>query len=285
MWKRPIVCLAAVLLLCACAGQGPDIRALSLSETPLYGKFVWHDLVTDDIPAAKAFYGGLFGWSYEDTSGPGGNDYVLIRGADGAYVGGMVQLDDPHTGEDYSRWLGFISVPDVDQAAAAVQSGGGEVLVAPRDIGQLARAAVVSDAQGAVLGLVRSRVGDPDDSFRARPGYVVWNELLASDLAAATDLYVALAGYEARAVQRHGGQYLMLEAAGQARAGIQQRPADNVTPQWLTHFGVNDITARSKRAVEIGGTLVLAPSADVRAGGMALVSDPTGALFALYRLP
>ena len=151
----------------------------------MYGKFVWHDLVTDDVAVAKVFYGGLFGWTFFDTTGPGGNDYVLIRGADGAWVGGMVQLDDPSSGEDYSRWLPYMSVADVDGAAAATQGAGGEVLIAPRDLGQIARAAAVSDPQGAVLGLVRIRPGDPDDSLAVKPGFVAWNELLAADSSAA----------------------------------------------------------------------------------------------------
>lgn len=285
MLKRLMLGLVTVLLLCACAGQGPDLRAVTLSDTPLYGKFVWHDLITDDVPAAKAFYGSLFGWSFEDTSGPAGNDYVLIRGADGAYVGGMVELEDPQTGADYSRWLAYLSVPDVDQASAATEAAGGQVLLPPRDLGQLARAAAVSDAQGAVLGLVRSAVGDPVDTGYTKPGFVAWNELLTSDVAAAAAFYTALAGFEQRLVERYSGQYLMLEAHGRVRAGIQPLPADSVKPLWLTHFGVNDIAALSSRAAKLGGTVLVSPSPEVRSGGMALVTDPTGAIFGLQRLP
>jgi predicted enzyme related to lactoylglutathione lyase len=273
------------LLLAACAAQGPDIRDFSLSDKPLYGKFVWHDLITDDVTVARAFYEGLFGWSFEETTGPAGNDYVLIRGADGSWVGGMVELADPPGGEDYSRWLGYMSVPDVDAAAAATAATGGEVLVGPRDFGQIARAAAVKDPQGAVFGLVRSRVGDLDDSVTVKPGLIAWNELLAADSAAASDFYAALAGFDIISQQRFGGEYVVLEAAGVPRAGLQQRPAEQLQPLWLTYFAVNNVAAVTARAEKLGGTVLVAPSSQVRNGSMALIVDPTGAVFGLQRLP
>ena len=68
--------------------------SLELSDEPLIGKFVWHDLITDDVGAARGFYGGLFGWDFEDTTGPRGTDYTVIT-ASGRYVGGIVGLADP----------------------------------------------------------------------------------------------------------------------------------------------------------------------------------------------
>ena len=45
------------------------------------GTFCWIDLSTPDVEAAKAFYGGLFGWEIEDRPGPHGT-YSM------AFVGG-----------------------------------------------------------------------------------------------------------------------------------------------------------------------------------------------------
>jgi len=35
------------------------------TNTHLTGEFVWYDLITSDVAAAKRFYGGLFGWEFE----------------------------------------------------------------------------------------------------------------------------------------------------------------------------------------------------------------------------
>ncbi|MDX1380917.1 MAG: hypothetical protein R3233_07340, partial [Xanthomonadales bacterium] len=108
-----LAALALAMWLGACTGTGGiDPAALPLSAQPLIGKFVWHDLVTDDVPAARRFYGRLLGWEFEDSQRPGGGDYTLIK-AGGRYLGGIVQRPDG-PGEDYSRWLPYLSVADVD---------------------------------------------------------------------------------------------------------------------------------------------------------------------------
>jgi predicted enzyme related to lactoylglutathione lyase len=76
--------LAAVsALLASCAVPSRIDTGMSFSETPLVGKVVWNDLVTDDVEAARRFYGGLLGWSFEETTGPAGRDYGLARSAIG----------------------------------------------------------------------------------------------------------------------------------------------------------------------------------------------------------
>ena len=275
--------LALALVACQTTG-GPASADLPLSDKPLLGKFVWHDLITDDVDAARRFYSGLFGWTFKETTRPGGGPYVLIS-SQGYFIAGMVELADPGEGQDYSRWLGYLSVMDVDAAATSTQAEGGEVVVAPRDLGNIARVAAIEDPQGAVLGLVRSKVGDPIDVGQAGAGRVGWNELLAADDDAAIEFYRTLAGFEVEKQQRRGGEYVTLRIAGVERAGILQRPAKDIKPVWLTYFGVADPAAAARRAGELGGEVLLAPSPDVREGTLALVIDPSGAVLALQKWP
>jgi predicted enzyme related to lactoylglutathione lyase len=277
-----LVVLTAALAGCNATAPAPAGK-LSLSEAPLPGKFVWHDLITDDVAAAQRFYGGLLGWEFEPTRHPRGGDYTLIS-ADGHYLGGIVSLADP-AGADYSRWLPYLSVADVDAAVRATESAGGAALIGPLDIGNIGRAAAVTDPQGAVLGLLRSRVGDPDDSLPPTPGRVVWNELLAADEAGAVGFYAGLAGLEAATLNRRGGTYTVLRAQGRERAGIMARPDERLKPLWLTYFAVADVAAAARRAAELGGKVLLAPAADLREGTLAVVTDPTGAVLALQQQP
>lgn len=274
--------VALSLTACQPAVQ-PDPQALDLADGPIPGKFVWHDLVTDDPRAAQRFYGGLFGWTFERSARPGGDaPYVLIR-SEGRYVGGIVDVEDPRDG-DYSRWLGYLSVPDVDAAVRATRRAGGEALAAPVNLGDRLRAAAVRDPQGALLGLVHSQAGDPADR-PLRPGRVAWNELLAADDEAAAEFYAGLAAFRPETLARRGGRYIVLEASGQARAGIQQLPSPDAAPLWLTHFAVEDPTAAARQARALGGTVLLEPTPAVRDGAMAIVRDPNGAIFALTHLP
>ena len=109
--------IATVMAACSSVTESIDAE-ISMSESPLYGKFIWHDLVTTDINAAREFYSELFGWSYVDTDRPDGTGpYTLIKSGN-AYVGGMVNLDNVDKDVNQSRWIGYMSVEDVDRAVA-----------------------------------------------------------------------------------------------------------------------------------------------------------------------
>ena len=277
-WRVALVLLTAALA--ACSGPAPERAAsIELSDAPLTGKFVWHDLVTDDTAAARRFYGGLFGWSFEDTAHPNGGDYTLIRAA-GRYVGGIISVPDP-ADADYSRWLGYLSVADGDRAVAFNGERGGRAAAGPLDLGKVARAAVIVDPEGAEVGLLRGRYGDPVDGAAAGPGEIAWNELLAADDLGAADFYATLAGLERVDDPRGGGVYRLMRSQGRDRAGIMARPREEIEPFWLTHFAVGDVRAAADRAATLGGTVLLAPTPDVRDGRFAVVTDPTGAILAL----
>ena len=271
-----------LVLLSACSTTVTSPLAdIPLSEKPLAGKFVWHDLMTDDLEAAQAFYGKLFGWTFEETRHPNGGDYTLIF-ADRRLVGGMVQLTDPERIE-YSRWIGYLSVPDVDEAADLTISAGGTVVAGPLDLPGIGRAAAIQDPQGGVAGLLRSKPGDPADSIKPGVGQIVWNEMLAADEKAAAGFYEQISGARAKVIERRGGEYIMLQSAGRDRAGFMARPADDTDPMWLTYIGVADPAVTAARVAGLGGEVLLAPSPDVREGTMAVVIDPNGAILALQK--
>ncbi len=279
-----LACLALVSVLAASCTtpSGNRLADVPLSDKPLLGKFVWHDLITDDVQAATAFYGGLLGWTFEKTTHPGGGDYTIVFSGE-RLVAGIVALDDP-ANADYSRWLGYLSVQDVDEAVGTTRSEGGSAVAGPLDLPNVGRAAAIQDPQGAVVGLIRSDLGDPDDSLAPRPGVVVWNEMLASDDAAAAAFYSAIGGLQVREEARPGGIYRVLSAQGRDRSAVMQRPNDDIEPFWLTHFAVVDVGEAAQRAEALGGEVLLGPDPDLRNGTIALVVDPTGAVLALQQL-
>lgn len=275
------LCPLLVLMAVSCtAGRDLDVSAMTFSDEPLLGKMVWHDLITDDQAAARNFYGALLGWTFEEHSGPGDNPYWLARSG-GVYVAGLVAVQPRSDGREISRWLPYLSVADVDRAVETATGGGAEVAVAPRNV-PLGRVAALVDPEGAVLGIARSRVGDPDDATtRAGPGRIVWHELLSREPAAAVSFYRDTAGFDVRTVARRGGEYRFLEMGGVRRAGILQMPAPDWDPLWLTYFGVRDVQASAQRVESLGGTVLLAPAEQIREGSMAVIADPSGAVLVL----
>jgi predicted enzyme related to lactoylglutathione lyase len=258
----------------------PDLGNMSFADEPLTGKIIWHDLITEDFDAAKNFYSGMFGWTFTDAQRNSGSEYAVARSGD-IYVGGIVAFAAPDDDANYSRWLPYISVPNVDEAASRGTTAGAEVAVSPRNV-DLGRVAAMIDPEGAVIGLVNSAFGDPDDrTTAAAPNRPVWTELLADDAEAAAKFYGTLAGYDIDTIERRGGQYTFLANDGINRAGVFQKPGTQYKPLWLTYFGVEDPAAAAALAESLGGTIILPVSEDLRDGTMAVVADPTGALLAL----
>jgi predicted enzyme related to lactoylglutathione lyase len=256
---------------------------MSFSSAPLIGKVIWNDLITEDVDAARRFYGELFGWTFQQAQRPGGRPYTLARSGK-TYVAGLVAVDPPADGKKVSRWLPYASVADVDAAVAQATAAGASVAVAARDV-SLGRVAAIVDPEGAVIGFVRSRIGDPDDTTTAPgAGRVVWTELLANDPAAAARFYGSAVGYQAQTIERRGGQYTLLTNSGTNRAGILKNPTAQASPAWLTYFGVDDPAAAASRVEALGGKVILAPSPQLREGTMAVVTDPGGAVLVLQKV-
>jgi hypothetical protein len=280
-----VVSFAVLGLVMACGEASAakvDTSGMSFSPTPLVGKVIWNDLITDDLDAAREFYGALFGWTFERSSGKGGR-YVLARSGK-VYVAGIVEVHTDHErAAKTSRWLPYVSVADVDGSLAKASAAGARIAVAAQNV-NFGRVAAIIDPEGAVIGLARSTIGDPDDATTAPGlGRVVWTELLAGDPGAAARFYGDVVGYEANTITRRGGQYTLLAHDGRNRSGLLKNPTD-AAPIWLTYFGVDDPVAAEGRVRALGGAVVVRASQRLREGTMAVVTDPTGALLVLQKV-
>lgn len=288
--KKPLVAAGALSLLVVIAfvlAPRPAASAGPAEVRPaIPGKFVWFDLLTNDAAAAEKYYGGLFGWTFEPLVGRE-NPYKVIREM-GQPIGGIVDMSARKSDLPESTWLGYVSVPDVDAAAAAFKAKGGAVLKAPLDVAGLARAAVVTDPQRALLGLIRIARGDPPDAPPA-DGRFLWMEHLAKDAPAAMAFYRDVLGYDARPLDAGVAgvdfPYFVLGKGGKNRAGLYVTPWKELNSNWLPYVKVADAGAAAEKAKSLGGRVVLAPRADLRDGSLAIVVDPTGAALALQKYP
>lgn len=117
-----------------------------------HGHFSWNELTTPDVEGAQAFYGEMFGWSFEQMS-PGGMDYTVANIGDEPVAGLMgIPEDGPPMPP---MWGAYITVDDVDAAVTKLESLGGKVLVPPMDVPEVGRFCVFSDPQGVVLSIIK----------------------------------------------------------------------------------------------------------------------------------
>jgi len=263
---------AALVVLGACATPEP-IRLPPVTETPtqltLPGKFVWLDLVTDDLAATRGFYGDLFGWEFEQNA-----DYLTVRHR-GTPIAGVVLMKSDGKAKN-SAWIGSLSVTDVDRAAEVVLAGGGAVERGPLDAVGRGRAALVRDPGGAHLMLLRANGGDPPDREPAI-GSWLWRELWTRDATAALAFYSSLASYDERPTEFEHYRYVVLEQAGLPRAAIVEAPMKEVDPLWLPYVRVADPAGAVARAESLGGTVILQDE------DAAILLDPRGAAFGVQR--
>jgi len=124
---------------------------MSTTATHAPGTFSWADLGTPDPAAAKRFYTGLFGWTFEDRPISDG-EYYTIFDVGGKSVAALYnQMADQRAAGIPPHWLSYVSVESADQAASRAAELGGTVLAPAFDVMEAGRMAVVQDPTGGVL--------------------------------------------------------------------------------------------------------------------------------------
>lgn len=121
------------------------------------------------------------------------------------------------------------------------------------------------------------------------PGTFCWVDLAAHDVKVAEQFYTALFGWTAEHTRfgpDEGDVYVMLRRDGQDAAALYPmdptQRSQGVPSSWLNYVAVESAAQAASRTRELGGT-VLADAFEVMdLGRMALLSDPTGAVFAAW---
>jgi len=118
-------------------------------------------------------------------------------------------------------------------------------------------------------------------------GKFVWYELMTSDVAAATRFYQSVVGWEAKDAGMPGSDYTILSAGGVGVGGLMALPAQacamGVPPCWSGYIGVDDVDAYVTRVTAAGGKLLREPADIPGVGRFAVVADPYGAGFLLFK--
>jgi predicted enzyme related to lactoylglutathione lyase len=260
----------------------------------------WVDTSQPDPEAAVAFYGGLFGWEFEDVMPPGsGGSYFTarLRGGDVAAVGSVPEAAPPT-----AMWNTYIWVESADDAAARVRDAGGSVLMEPFDVMDAGRMAVFADPEGAAFCVWQAN-NHRGAQVVNEAGALNFNGLGTRDVEGAKSFYGSVFGWTT--LEMGGGAVIwtlpgygdelerdnpdirkhMAEAGAPAGfedavATINPIPDDepDVPAHWSVTFAVDDADATAAKAAELGGTVIVPPF-DAPWVRMTVITDPQGATF------
>jgi predicted enzyme related to lactoylglutathione lyase len=244
------------------------------------GTFCWVDLATPDQDGAKAFYGGLLGWEFDDQPVGEGAVYSLAT-KDGKQVAAISpQPQQQRDAGAPAMWNSYVAVDDADAVAAKAGELGATVHAPPFDVMEVGRMAVIQDPQGAFFEIwqAKSHIGA---QLVNAPGALCWNELASTDLKASAKFYGDLFGWEITPLEQMPDDYMVISNKGRSNGGIGVLRAEGQPPQWLVYFAVEGLDAATEEAKELGGSVGMGP-VDMGAMRFAITLDPKGTPFALY---
>lgn len=250
------------------------------------GSPAWVDLSTSDIEGAKAFYGELFGWTFEDRGADVGHYHLVLL--DGQPVGGLMSTEGmtcPQGGVVPTEWGLYLSGADAHAAAERVEAAGGSVLVAPMAVGAAGTMGVFVDSAGAAIGVWQA--GDfAGVAVTGAPGTAVWFECLSQSIEAAIPFYRSVFGWDVH--EMPGDWAYVTNGAGEAAtAGLCDARgvvAPGTPSYWRIYLGTADLDRDLALVATLGGAVLDGPM-DSPYGRLATVADPQGASFQLLQPP
>jgi predicted enzyme related to lactoylglutathione lyase len=248
---------------------------------------MWPELATTDRAAGVAFYSTLFGWSVNDQPmGPDEIYTIFQSGGKDVCAGYDMRAEERQAAPPH--WNAYIAVDSADAATERARSLGAQVLAGPFDVMDLGRMSVLQDPTGAAFCLWESKK-NIGAQVLGEPGALCWTELTTSDTATAEHFYTSLFAW----TPKHSAPgspmpYTEFTAAGAdgPTIGMMAKPPHlppHVPSFWLPYFLVTDVEATIARASSLGGETHFGPMDIPDGGRFAVLADPQGAAFAVFR--
>jgi uncharacterized protein len=256
----------------------------------------WVDVSEPDPEAALEFYGGLFGWGFEDVIPPSSEgSYFIARGETASSsifdTSGELRSGDvaairsiPQGAPPTAMWNTYFWVDSAEEVASRVRDHGGGVVAEPFDFLNASRTAVFTDPEGAEFSVWEAREHKGAQLVND-PGAVVFNNFNTRDVEGARSFYGSVFGWQTAGIgggaegwvlpgygdwleREHHPQLRQRMAEAGAPAGFEDvvgsiiRIADDqpdTPPHWSVTFATADADAMATRATELGGRVIVPP--------------------------
>src|SRR5262249_40592235 len=110
-------------------------------------------------------------------------------------------------------------------------------------------------------------------------------ELSTSDLGRAKEFYSKLFDWklEDMPMPGAGATYTMINVGQGTGGGMMGNPLPRTPSRWMAYVGVDDIHASTKKAKELGAQVLVDVTEVGQYGLMSVISDPTGAVLAMWK--
>ena len=182
-------------------------------------------------------------------------------------------------------WQCYVTVADVDAAAAKAAELGGTVAMPPMAVFDAGRMASVIDPTGAAINLWQKGTHGGADII-GEPCAFAWAELYTPDREKAGQFYTQLLGWTIEESSLgSGGAYHVFLSNGANAAGMPPvQPEElGIPPNWSPYFAVADCDETVARAESLGGKLDFPPMEIPEIGRFTFLQDPQGAHFAIIQ--
>lgn len=121
-----------------------------------------------------------------------------------------------------------------------------------------------------------------------KPGSFCWFELATTDQNAAKTFYTSLFGYSVFDAPMGPNEFYTMfrledKDAAAAYSMRKEQREQGIPPNWLIYILASDADATAKKAAEAGGNVLMQPFDVFESGRMAILQDPSGAVFAIWQ--
>ena len=114
------------------------------------------------------------------------------------------------------------------------------------------------------------------------PNPFVHVELMTRDIEKSKKFYSGMFGWKLEDVP--GMEYTMVSVGEGTGGGMMKNPHPEGPDSWLAYIAVDDVKTSTKKAKELGGTVVKDVTEVMGMGWFSVIVDPTGAVFALWQM-
>jgi hypothetical protein len=123
---------------------------------------------------------------------------------------------------------------------------------------------------------------------RHPPGNFCWIEVGTHDRTKAKAFYTKLFGWDAEDIPAGPDMtYTLLKKNGKQVGGLYEmspeQRSQGIPPHWLSYVAVQNADAAAQKAASLGGAVVMDAFDVMDIGRMAVLTDPTGATFAVWQ--
>lgn len=118
-------------------------------------------------------------------------------------------------------------------------------------------------------------------------GKFIWYDVMTTDTKSAQAFYESVIGWSAKDSGLEDREYTIFSAGMQMIGGLMPIPEDararGVRPAWMGYFAVEDVDTYAARVSKAGGKVHRQPTDIPGVGRFAVVADPHGAGFILFK--